>query len=115
MIESWTTWVSTWNANLTALASNFCAAYPDATTFLFDTYQLFNDVIDDPCSHPETCEFKDTTTSCDMYAFGTPDFDTKLPECEYRVDEYLWMNDINPSTRMYNLTARAIFDALLEE
>lgn len=115
MIEQWGGWVSAWNANLTTLASDLTLTHPDTTAFVFDINSLFNAVIEDPCSHPETCEFKDTTTFCSMYAFGTAEWNTKLPECEYRVDQMLWMNDIHPTTRMHNLTALAMTQALMVE
>lgn len=63
--------VAAWNAQMSVLVKDLNRKQ-DVTAFLFDTNALFNKVIDDPCSYPETCALKDTASYCPMYAFGTP-------------------------------------------
>lgn len=62
--------ISAWNANVSHIASNLSSTYQDATTFVFDTNALFNDVLDDPCSHAETCAYKNTTGFCDSCMYN---------------------------------------------
>ncbi|KAK5683616.1 hypothetical protein LTS10_005149 [Elasticomyces elasticus] len=100
--------ISAYNANITAMAANLSRTYTDATTFVFDTNRIFNQVLNDPCSHPETCAYKNTTDYCVDYENGTPSWYTLDPECGVPVDEYFWLNSLHPTFRMMNATARAI-------
>lgn len=114
MVENWTSWVSAWNTNLTTLVQTFTHKHPDSIAFVFDTYKLFHDVMEDPCSFEATCEFKDVTTACVWYAWGTDEWNSWNENCTYRIDEYLWMNPIHPTTRMHNLTSLLMAEALME-
>lgn len=64
--DDWHRWVAGWNTNLTDLAWNLTRTYPDATVFLFDTFKLYDDVMNDPCLFPESCGFEVTTKFCPM-------------------------------------------------
>ncbi|EME45765.1 carbohydrate esterase family 16 protein [Dothistroma septosporum NZE10] len=112
MTDNWRHWVNAWNKNLTTLVSDLTHAHSDTMAFVFDTHSLYNDVLEDPCSFEATCAFKDTTTACVWYAWGTDEWDSKNENCTYRVDQYLWMNPIHPTTRMHNLTALQMAKAL---
>lgn len=102
------TQIAAWNANVTRIASNLTSTYPDATTFVFDTNAIFSQVLDDPCSHPETCPYQNTTGYCVYYENGTPSWYTLYQNCTYPVDEYFWLNTLHPTFRMMNVTAQAI-------
>jgi len=101
-------YIATYNANITAMAANLSSTYHDATTFVFNTNQIFNQVLDNPCSHPETCPYKNTTDYCTDYENGTPSWYTFDADCGVPVDEYFWLNSLHPTFRMMNATARAI-------
>jgi len=73
--------IAAYNANLTRLAANLSSTYSDATTFVFDTNAAFTQVLDDPCSHPETCPYKNTTNYCGSYENGTPSWYTFYQNC----------------------------------
>lgn len=62
--DRWTGWVDAWNKNTTDLATNLTNTYPDTSMFIFDTYTAYDEAIDDPCTFPETCHYRDTTTFC---------------------------------------------------
>ena len=98
--------------NVTALTKNFTETYNETSTFFFDAWRLFDDVMNDPCVFEESCGFEVTTGACDAYYFGATTPDYKSPDCPYRVDQYLWINMLHVSSRMHNTTARAVFDAL---
>jgi phospholipase/lecithinase/hemolysin len=101
-------YISAYNANITAMATNLSNTYVDATTFVFNTHRIFNQVLNDPCSHPETCAYKNTTDYCVNYENGTESWYTFVPECGLPVDEYFWLNSLHPTFRMMNATAKAI-------
>jgi phospholipase/lecithinase/hemolysin len=100
--------IAAYNANLTHLAANLSATYPDAFTYVFDTNAIFTQVLDDPCSHPETCAYKNTTDYCFYYENGTASWYTFYPNCSLPVDEYFWLNSLHPTFRMMNVTAQEI-------
>jgi len=100
--------IAAWNVNVTRMAANLSSTYSDATTFVFDTNAAFTQVLDDPCSHPETCAYKNTTDYCVYYENGTPSWYTFYPNCSLPVDEYFWLNTLHPTFRMMNVTAQEI-------
>ncbi|KAK6396444.1 hypothetical protein LTR65_009528 [Meristemomyces frigidus] len=100
--------IAAWNANVTHLAANLSSTYSDAKTFVFDTNAAFTQVLDDPCSHPETCPYKNTTDYCVAYENGTPSWYTFYQNCSLPVDEYFWLNVLHPTFRMMNVTAQEI-------
>lgn len=105
----WKIWVSEWNANLTSLAINFASLHPDTTAVVFDTFSMFNDMIDEPCNFEASCTFQDVSTFCAYYVFGAPTWNyTDSEHCEMGIDKYLWMNDLHPTTPVFNVTAEEI-------
>lgn len=80
-IESQKTDIAAWNGKMTRIVTDLNRKQ-GATAFLFDTNALYNRVIDDPCSYPETCTLKDTATYCPTYAFGTPTV-SRIEQCKY--------------------------------
>lgn len=57
--------IQAFNQNVTTLAENLTSTYADATAFVFNTHELFTQVLDEPCSWPETCAYRNTTGFCD--------------------------------------------------
>lgn len=43
-----------------------------------------------------------------MPSSGTEDPNTKLDECEYAADEYLWLNSFHPTSPMHKLLAKEV-------
>ncbi|KAF5579152.1 cellulose-binding gdsl lipase acylhydrolase [Fusarium pseudocircinatum] len=79
-----------------------------ATVFVYDTYPLFQKVMDDPSQFKETAVYKDTETYCKAYKDGTDEADTKLDECEHAANEYLWLNRFHPTSPMHKLLAKNV-------
>lgn len=100
--------IADWNDRVTALSANLTRTYRDTTSFLFDTNAIFNQVLDDPCSHPETCPYKNTTDYCPAYENGTPSWFSFNDTCQFPVDEYFWLNTLHPTFRMHYVTAQAV-------
>lgn len=99
--------VSEWNTRLALVASELSLNHPDATVFRFDTHALFNDVIDDPGSYPETSIYEDTTDNCEEYrtASNKNDFDAV---CEMPLEKYLWHDALHPTTAVHEAMAAQI-------
>ncbi|CAK4034549.1 carbohydrate esterase family 16 [Lecanosticta acicola] len=108
LVREWKQWVSEWNTNLTSLTTNFTETYPDATGVVFDTFEMFNDMIDYPCTFEQSCGFEDVNTFCNYYVFGAKEWNHKDPHCDKSIDKYLWMNDLHPTTPVFNVTAQEI-------
>ena len=104
--------IADFNSRIANLANNLTHTYSDSTAFLFDTNAIFNQVLDDPCSHPQTCPYKNTTDYCVAYENGTPSWYTFNATCGIPVDEYFWLNTLHPTFRMHNATAQAIAEEL---
>ncbi|KAF2170240.1 carbohydrate esterase family 16 protein [Zasmidium cellare ATCC 36951] len=104
-VESQKTDIAAWNGKVNSIVKNLNRK-PGVTAFLFDANALYNKVIDEPCSYPETCALKDTSSYCPMYAFGTPTWYSKDPQCEYP------LNTLHPTFRIHNATAREIANRL---
>ncbi|KXT02390.1 hypothetical protein AC578_172 [Pseudocercospora eumusae] len=104
--------IEAWNANLTSMVSDLQTKHRDVTTFTFDAYTLFGQVLDDPCSHNTTCPYKNTTHYCEAYENGTPEWYTYNVTCGLSVDKYFWLNSLHPTFRMHDLLAQKIGDLL---
>lgn len=111
-VSEWKSWVAAWNRNLTSLASAFTQKHSDATAIVFDTFAIFNDMIDNPCTFEQSCGFKEVNRFCDYYAFGADEEHSNDPHCDFSINEYLWMNDIHPTTQVFSVMAQEIVRAL---
>ena len=105
-------YIHAYNKNITRMAANLSSTYTDATTFVFDTHKIFKQVLNNPCSHPETCPYQNTTDYCVSYEDGTPSSYTFYQNCSIPVDQYFWLNTLHPTFRMMNVTAQAIAEQL---
>lgn len=85
-----------YNTNLTQALTDFSNDRPDAAVFLFDTHQLYNELLDNVCSYPETCAIKDTTSFCPAYGGERDNPYAYDPSCAYSVDKYFWINGLHP-------------------
>ncbi|KAF4839781.1 Acetylesterase [Colletotrichum siamense] len=104
--------VEDWNGRLRVLARDWRQAHDDVTVFQYDTYGLFDRVIDTPERYKETAVYKNTTTYCYAYQNGTPEPDTKWDNCTYAANEYMWINNLHPTSPVHFLLAKNIAKAL---
>lgn len=100
--------VKDFNVNLAHMVSTFSNTHPDATMFEFDTYSLFHQLLDDPCSYDQTCPLQVTTTMCQKYRLEREDSYKNDPECEAPADKYFWLTEVHPSFRVHEAMARAV-------
>lgn len=107
--------IAYFNSQIQVLASNLTTAHADATTFVFDTNTLFNEVLDDPQRFPETALYRNTTTYCAAYANGTPTEDYFNATCGIPVNQYFWLNSLHPTYPMMDRLANNITQELRGE
>ena len=103
------------NSNLARVVSNFRDTYSDAKVFMFDTHDLFTQLLNNPCSHEETCPLQVTTTYCESYKTVRDDQYKFDAACEYSVDKYFWLSAVHPSFRVHNAMAKVIAAYLQDE
>ncbi|KAK1671571.1 hypothetical protein BDP55DRAFT_617426 [Colletotrichum godetiae] len=104
--------VEDWNERLGVLVNDLRETHGDVTMFQYDTYGLFDRVIDTPGRYKETAVYKNTTTYCSAYQNGTPEPDTKWDNCTYAANEYMWINSLHPTSPVHLALARSISRAL---
>ncbi|EUC37533.1 carbohydrate esterase family 16 protein [Bipolaris zeicola 26-R-13] len=104
--------IEDWNKRITNMVSGFKAKNKGTTTFVYDTWSLYNSVIKNPASYKQTADLKNVTGYCDAYKNGTPTWYTKDPSCQYPVNEYLWLNELHPTFSINNATAASIVKLL---
>lgn len=100
--------VTGWNGNITRMVSQFRDTHSEATVFLFDTYDLFHQILDDPCSYEPTCSLQVTSTYCEAYMYEQEDQYLFDSGCRYPVNQYFWLNSMHPSWKVHDATAQAI-------
>ncbi|KAF2099755.1 hypothetical protein NA57DRAFT_75260 [Rhizodiscina lignyota] len=105
LVEKESTAIADWNMRLVNMASNLTSTYSDATAFVFDTYGLFNNALDNPKAYEQTKMLKNTTNFCASYEDGTSKPDTFNRNCIYPVDEYFWLNSLHPTGAIHNAMA----------
>ena len=60
--------IEMWNQRLIDLMNSFAANHTDVSTFLLDSYALFNSVLDNPAQYPQTAGYKNVTGYCPKYS-----------------------------------------------
>ncbi|KXJ89832.1 hypothetical protein Micbo1qcDRAFT_212333 [Microdochium bolleyi] len=101
------------NQRIAKLAAKVRSDYPDTTMYTYDAYAALQAALDNPKKFPELARVRDTTNVCGAYHDGTPAMNTKLPQCQYAVDQYFWFDTIHPGSSVHNLMAKQISELLL--
>jgi phospholipase/lecithinase/hemolysin len=103
----------TFNSELNAQLNNLDAQFPSADIFRFDTFSFVNGVIADPAGHPdaEGNRLTDVTHSC----LGSLDCFNPIPIFGHdHSNEYLFWDDLHPTTQAHLLLAGAFAAAVPE-
>lgn len=100
--------LAAFNTGISNLTATLKATHADTNVFSFDTHALFNTVLDDPSSFPQTSIYKNTTDYCIAYENGTAANDTFDLSCGIPVNEYFWLNTLHPTYPMHNVLAQEV-------
>ncbi|GME38935.1 GDSL esterase/lipase [Neofusicoccum parvum] len=97
--------IADFNTRISNLASSLEEKHADTSVFTFDTYTLFNQILDDPTSHEQTASLKNTTAYCTDYENGTDAQNTTSAACGIPVNEYFWLNSLHPTFPVHEAVA----------
>ncbi|KAI4131089.1 MAG: hypothetical protein LQ338_001410 [Usnochroma carphineum] len=105
--------INDFNYRMALLFNNFTSTHTDVTVFLFNTNSLFSQVLDNPSVFPQTAIYKNTTGSCKAYESGdVPSMDYYNSTCQYRVNQYFWLNGLHPTYPVHEALAAQVATAL---
>jgi phospholipase/lecithinase/hemolysin len=106
--------VRAWNSDLIKMSDSLRARHADVTSLIFSTMDVYNKVLDDPLSYPQTKGLKDTKDFCGVYP-NIPQGSVKngagkkvggaKGACKYGADEYFWYNNLHPTSPIHDATA----------
>ena len=106
------TLIADWNTRLEKTARNFTSAYDEVVMFFFDTNLLFQQVIKDPSTYPETKGLTNVSGYCPAYAkYGSTQVasPTSTGEgCAGTFEQYLWRDNLHPGLAMNIVMAKEI-------
>jgi len=100
--------LAAFNAEVANMAVTLKKTHADTNVFTFDTNTLFNKVLDNPKSFPQTSIYKNTTDFCLAYENGTAADNSFDPSCGVPVNEYFWLNSLHPTYPMQNVLAQEV-------
>ncbi|KAL9581007.1 MAG: hypothetical protein Q9203_006076 [Teloschistes exilis] len=107
--------INDFNWRMELLFKSFTSAHDDVSVLLFNTNMLFSEAIDNPKIWPQTALYKSTTGACKAYeSSDVPAMDYYDPSCQYRVNEYLWLNGLHPTYPIHEALAAQVAKALKE-
>nr|POE46994.1 acetylesterase [Quercus suber] len=101
--------VLAWNKNVTSIAGNLRRVSIERTATVLDVSLI-------PAA--QTRDFPrtvaDSTSVRDLFGQATDWYTYNKEHCDYSVDRYFWLDDLHPTFRIHNLTARMVSEFLLD-
>lgn len=104
--------IQQYNDDLERGIAKFRENHLDAAVFYFDANRLFNRLLDDPCSHDETCPLEVLDRYCETYRVEKNDSYLFAPECEVAADKYFWLGTVHACFRVHKVLAKSIVEFL---
>lgn len=107
------------NVRTRLLAKHLRSKYKDITVFEFDIHELFERVIANPKSIPQTAGYKNTASFCSEYQDGFEPGERpttqQIQKCGgLDVEEYLWLNSLHVTPPIHEAVAAGIEKLLLD-
>ncbi|KAH7128865.1 GDSL lipase/esterase [Dactylonectria macrodidyma] len=99
--------VQDWNRRLRALSGDLKKRHAGLRATVYNIHGLFNRVLDNPQQFAATSIYK-STSWCTAYKNGTPKPNTKYDACEYAADEYMYRDDLHPTSPVHELVAQKL-------
>lgn len=107
--------IADWNNRVSQMATNMSTVYTDTAVFIFDSNKLFEDILNDPATHPETADITYTSSYCEVYRkkLFHPDPPSPQPHyfdrsCGASVDRYFWIDGSHPTWPVHKAMAADI-------
>ena len=100
--------VPSWNARLADLAASFGSTYSETSVFLFDTYTLFNRILDAPGDFAQTRHLSNLKDQCDTYAEKVTSQEMYERVCGVPYDQYFWRDGLHVTFPVHRVLAQEV-------
>lgn len=100
--------ISSWNGRLANLATNFGSVYARTSVFLFDTYDLFNKILDAPADFEQTRHLGNLEDQCDKYVGTLAGQDMYEKECGLPYDQYFWRDGLHVTFPVHQVLGEGV-------
>ncbi|KAH7377618.1 hypothetical protein BKA66DRAFT_384836, partial [Pyrenochaeta sp. MPI-SDFR-AT-0127] len=97
--------IQNFNNRLQAMIDEFAKSRTDVTTFLFDNFALYNDILNDPQRRPETGVYTNTTGFCPQYSARTYNESSFIPRCGIPQRQFFWLDSLHPTPPIHEAMA----------
>lgn len=104
--------ITIFNEGLIEIAEGVLERDITSKVFLFDAYDLFSAILDDPQAFPGTANLKNTSTYCPAYENGTTSMTSFNSQCSAPVNEYFWLNTLHPTYPVHEVLANQLAQML---
>lgn len=107
------------NNRFRKMRTDFIKRHSTANVFLFDTHALFESIIADPKSTPQTNRIAYTKGPCPLYDLGIgfegmPDLERLNQKCGVPVSQYLWHDFIHVTYPVHEaIAAKMVEDCMI--
>ncbi|KAF2182448.1 carbohydrate esterase family 16 protein [Zopfia rhizophila CBS 207.26] len=96
------------NTRLRNMASALKQQHDDATVFVFDNFELYDNILDRPDSLEQTAGVTNTTGFCSAYFRRTFDEDAFNSTCGIPQKEFFWLDPLHPTPPVHDAMAAEI-------
>ncbi|KAF2462825.1 uncharacterized protein BDR25DRAFT_386053 [Lindgomyces ingoldianus] len=100
--------IADFNMRIMNMVQRLVQQHTDVTAFFYDTFTLFNQVLDKPDVKPETEGLKNTTGFCFSYSRRTYNESTFNATCQIPQNEYFWLDSLHPTPPIHDTMAAEI-------
>lgn len=100
--------IPSWNARLAALATIFGSMNPETSVFLYDTYGLFNKILDGPEDFEQTRHLGNLRDQCDKYVKKLASQEMYERECGLPYDQYFWRDGLHVTFPVHRVLAERV-------
>lgn len=82
--------------------------YPETSVFLFDTYALFNRILDKPQDFEQTQHLGNLEDQCDKYVKKLESQEMYERECGVPYDQYFWRDGLHVTFPVHRVLAEGM-------
>lgn len=100
--------IPSWNVRLANLATSFGSTYSGTSVFLFDTYSLFNRILDAPGDFEHTRHLSNLKDQCDAYVEKVTSQEMYERECGVPYDQYFWHDGLHVTFPVHRVVAEEV-------
>lgn len=99
--------IASFNSRLLSLRLHFQRAHPLATAYVFDVYELYQQILRKPESFAQTAGLRNTTDVCPEYLMDQTKGDVFDKACGVPLSQYFWQN-LHTTGAVHEVTAEYV-------